>query len=83
MQRHTNQMPAWLMSSGAGAGVVGAIVKKHAENIGELIGLLRAATSEARRGRSVVARAGRQNSRLVSIWPASRPFNLWQARQTV
>ena len=41
VQRQTNQMPAWLMTSGAVAGVVGAIVKKHAENIGELIRLLR------------------------------------------
>ena len=29
-QRQTNQMPAWLMSSGAVIGIVGAIVKKHA-----------------------------------------------------
>jgi voltage-gated potassium channel len=41
VQRQTNQMPAWLMSSGAVIGIVGAIVKKQAENIGELIGLLR------------------------------------------
>jgi voltage-gated potassium channel len=41
VQRETNQMPAWLMSSGAVVGVVGAIVKKQVENIGELIGLLR------------------------------------------
>lgn len=41
VQRQTNQMPAWLMSSGAVVGVVGAIVKKHAEKIGELMGRLR------------------------------------------
>ena len=41
VQRQTNQMPAWLMSSRAVVRVVGAIVKKHAENTGELIGLLR------------------------------------------
>jgi voltage-gated potassium channel len=41
VHRQTNQMPAWLMSSGAVVGVVSAIVKKHVENIGELIGLLR------------------------------------------
>ena len=40
VQPQTNQMPAWLMSSGA-VGIVGAIVKKHAEKIGELIGRLR------------------------------------------
>ena len=40
-QRQTNQMPAWLMSSGAVIGIVGAIVRKHAESFGELIGLLR------------------------------------------
>ena len=41
VQRQTNQMPARLMSSGAVVGVVGAIVKKHAEKIGELMGRLR------------------------------------------
>jgi voltage-gated potassium channel len=41
VQRQANQMPAWLMSSGVVIGIVGAIVKKQAESIGELIGLLR------------------------------------------
>jgi voltage-gated potassium channel len=41
VQRRANQMPAWLMSSGVVIGIVGAIVKKQAESIGELIGLLR------------------------------------------
>ena len=41
VQRQTSQMPAWLMSSGAVVGVLGAIVKKHAATIGELIGLRR------------------------------------------
>jgi hypothetical protein len=41
VQRQTNQTSAWLMSSGAVVGVLGAIVKKHAATIGELIGLRR------------------------------------------
>jgi hypothetical protein len=41
VHRQTNQLPAWLMSSGVVIGIVGAIVKKQAESIGELIGLLR------------------------------------------
>jgi voltage-gated potassium channel len=41
VQRQANQMPAWLISSGVVIGIVGAIVKKQAESIGELIGLLR------------------------------------------
>jgi hypothetical protein len=40
VERQTNQMPAWPMSSGAVVGIVGAIVKKPAEKIRELIGLL-------------------------------------------
>ena len=58
VQRQTNQMPAWLMSSGVVIGIVGAIVKKQAENIGELIGLLRSErpTRTARRGPSLAGR---------------------------
>jgi hypothetical protein len=37
MERQTNQMPAWLVFWGAAIGVVGAILKKHAESIGEFI----------------------------------------------
>jgi voltage-gated potassium channel len=62
VQRQTNQMPAWLMSSGAVIGVLGAIVKKHAATIGELIGLLRSerpsrtARRAALTGRAVLSR---------------------------
>ncbi len=47
LQRQTNQIPAWLMFWGVAIGIVGAIVKKHAENIAELVGALgsRAATA--------------------------------------
>ena len=47
VQRQTNEMPAWLMFSGAVIGIVGAIVRKHAENVGEFLGVLgsRAVTS--------------------------------------
>ena len=37
VQRQTNQMPAWLVFWGAAIGVVGAILKKHAESVGEFI----------------------------------------------
>jgi hypothetical protein len=49
LPRQTNQVPAWLMFSGVVIGIVGAIVKKHAENIAELVGTLgsRAATAAA------------------------------------
>jgi hypothetical protein len=40
LPRQTNQMPAWLIFSGVVIGIVGAIVKKHAENIAELVGAL-------------------------------------------
>jgi hypothetical protein len=48
LQRQTNQMSAWLMFSGVLIGIVGATVKKHAENVGELLGALgrRTATSD-------------------------------------
>jgi hypothetical protein len=41
VQRQTNQMPAWLVFWGAAIGVVGAILKKHAESVGEFILALR------------------------------------------
>ena len=37
MQRQTNQTPVWLFFCGAVIGVVGAIVKNHAESVGEFI----------------------------------------------
>jgi hypothetical protein len=37
MQRHTDQVPAGLMFSGAAIAIVGASVKKHAESVGELV----------------------------------------------
>ena len=48
-QRHTSQMPAWLMSSRTVAGTVGAILKKNVEKIRELIGLPRRPPQTARR----------------------------------
>jgi hypothetical protein len=41
-------MSAWLVFSGVLIGMVGATVKKHAENVGELLGALgrRTATSD-------------------------------------
>jgi voltage-gated potassium channel len=71
MQRQTNQMPGWMMSSGAVIGIVGAIVKKQAENIGELIGLLRserpsrAARRAALTGRAVL----RERWERATDWP--------------
>jgi hypothetical protein len=37
MQRQTNQVPAWLVFGGGVIGIVGAIVTKHAESVGEFI----------------------------------------------
>jgi hypothetical protein len=37
VQRQTNPIPAWLVFSGVDIGIVGAIVKDHAESVGELI----------------------------------------------
>jgi hypothetical protein len=37
VQRQTNQMPARLVFWGAAIGVAGAILKKHAESVGEFI----------------------------------------------
>jgi hypothetical protein len=52
LQRPTNQMSAWLVFSGVLIGVVGATVKKHAENVGDLLGALgrRTATSDPAAG---------------------------------
>jgi voltage-gated potassium channel len=69
VQRQTNQMPAWLMSSGAVVGIVGATLKKHAEKIRELIGLLRRPPQTARRAaltdRAVLIRRWEQ----ATDWP--------------
>jgi voltage-gated potassium channel len=70
-QRQTNQMPAWLMSSGVVIGIVGAIVKKHAENIGELIEPLRSERpSRTARRAALTCRAelGRRWERATD-WP--------------
>jgi hypothetical protein len=47
LQRPTNQMSVWLVFWGVAIGVVGAILRKHAENVGEFVGVMgsRAATS--------------------------------------
>ena len=47
VQRQTNEMSVWLLFSGVVIGIVGAIVRKHAENVGEFLGVLgsRAVTS--------------------------------------
>jgi len=37
VQRQTNQTPVWLVFSGVVIGIVGAIMKDHAESVGELI----------------------------------------------
>jgi voltage-gated potassium channel len=71
VQRQTNQMPDWLMSSGVVIGIVGAIVKKYAENIGELIGLLRSdRPSRTARRAALTSRAelGRRWERAID-WP--------------
>jgi voltage-gated potassium channel len=57
VQRQTNQMPAWLMSSGAVVGVIGAILKKHAETVGELIGNLRSERPSHTARRALTGRA--------------------------
>ena len=48
LQRQTNQMSVRLVFWGVAIGVVGAILRKHAENVGEFVGVLgsRAATSD-------------------------------------
>jgi hypothetical protein len=37
VQRQTTPIPAWLVFSGVVIGVVGAIMKDHAESVGELV----------------------------------------------
>jgi hypothetical protein len=37
LQRQTNQVPVWLVFCGGVIGIVGAIIKNHAESIGEFI----------------------------------------------
>jgi len=48
LQRQTNQMSVRLVFWGVAIGVVGAILRKHAENVGEFVGVLgsRATTSD-------------------------------------
>jgi hypothetical protein len=48
LQRQTNQASVWLVFWGVAIGVTGAILRKHAENVGEFVGVLgtRAATSD-------------------------------------
>ena len=74
VQRQTNQMPAWLMSRGAVVGIVGAILKKHAEKIRELIGLQRRPSQTARRAAlaALVAREVHQGTR-ATVGSASAP----------
>jgi voltage-gated potassium channel len=64
VQRQTNQMAAWLMSSSAVVGIVGAILKKHAEKIREIIGPLGRPPQTARRaaltGRALLIRRWEQ-----------------------
>jgi hypothetical protein len=38
VQRATNEMSVWLLFAGVVIGIVGAIVRKHAENVGEFLG---------------------------------------------
>jgi voltage-gated potassium channel len=70
VQRQTNQMPAWLMSSGAVVGVIGAILKKHAETIGELIGNLRSERPSRTARRAMTGRAAlRRRWESATDWP--------------
>jgi hypothetical protein len=48
LQRQTNQMSVRLVFWGVAIGVVGAILRKHAENVGDFVGVLgsRAATPD-------------------------------------
>ena len=69
VQRQTNQMPAWLMSPGAVVGIVGAILKKHAEEIRELIGLLRRPPQTARRAALTGRTASSQRWEQATDWP--------------
>jgi voltage-gated potassium channel len=69
VQRQPNQMPAWLMSSGAVVGIVGAILKKHAEKIRELIALLRRPPQTARRAAPTARTASSQRWEQATDWP--------------
>ena len=70
VQRQTNHMPAWLMSSGAVVGVIGAILKKHAETIGELIGNLRSERPSRTARRALTGRAAlRRRWESATDWP--------------
>jgi voltage-gated potassium channel len=70
VQRQTNQMPAWLMSSGTVVGVLGAIVKKPAETIGELIRLLRSGRPSRTARRALTGRAElRRRWERATNWP--------------
>ena len=69
VQRQTNQMPAWLMSPGAVVGIVGAILKKHAEKIRELIGLQRRPPQIARRAALTGRTASSQRWERATDWP--------------
>ena len=70
VQRQTNQMPAWLMSSSAVVGVIGAILKKHAETIGELIGNLRSERPSRTARRALTGRpALRRRWETATDWP--------------
>jgi voltage-gated potassium channel len=64
VQRQTNQMAAWLMSSSAVVGIVGATLKRHAEKIREIIGPLGRPPQTARRaaltGRALLIRRWEQ-----------------------
>jgi hypothetical protein len=48
LQRQTNQMSVRLVFWGVAIGVIGAMLRKHAENVGEFVGILgsRATTSD-------------------------------------
>ena len=69
VQRQTNQMPAWLMSPGAVVGIVGTILKKHAEKIRELIGLQRRPPQTARRAALTGRTASSQRWERATDWP--------------
>jgi hypothetical protein len=70
VQRRTNQTSAWLMSSGAVVGVLGAIVKKHAATIGELIGLRRSGRPSRTARRALTGRAElRRRWEKATDWP--------------
>jgi voltage-gated potassium channel len=70
VQRQTNQTSAWLMSSGAVVGVLGAIVKKHAATIGELIGLRRSGRPSRTARRALTGRAElRRRWEKATDWP--------------